>query len=86
MVFGYMIVRALLILVRIFGRLPAPVSRGFAAVLNFVTAPFHVVNYWGSRFAAVTFNYRRMGASSIGLSDPWSGSCAVRAPRALRGR
>ena len=47
MVFGYMIVRALLILVRIFGRLPAPVSRGFAAVLNFVTAPFHVLNYWG---------------------------------------
>ena len=36
MVFGYMIVRALLILVRIFGRLPAPVSRGFAAVLNFL--------------------------------------------------
>ena len=62
MVFGYMIVRALLILVRIFGRLPAPVSRGFAAVLNFATAPFHVVNYWGSRFAALTFNHRRMGA------------------------
>ena len=47
MVFGYMIVRALLILVRILGRLPAPVSRLFAAVLNFATAPFHVVNYWG---------------------------------------
>jgi len=62
MVFGYMIVRALLILVRIFGRLPAPISRGFAAMLNFVTVPFHVVNYWGSRFAAVTFNHRRMGA------------------------
>ena len=61
MVFGYMIVRALLILVRIFGRLPATASRGFAAMLNFVTAPFHVVNYWGSRFAAVTFNHRRMG-------------------------
>ena len=62
MVFGYMIVRALLVLVRIFGRLPAPISRGFAAVLNFVTAPFHVVNYWGSRLAALTFNRRRMGA------------------------
>jgi DinB superfamily len=62
MVFGYMIVRALLILVRLFGRLPVPVSRGFAAMLNFATAPFHVVNYWGSRFAALTFNHRRMGA------------------------
>jgi len=61
MVFGYMIVRALLILVRIFWRLPAPVSRAFAAVLNFATPPFHVVNYWGSRFAALTFNRRRMG-------------------------
>ena len=62
MVFGYMIVRALLILVRIFGRLPAPVSKGFAAVLNVMTAPFHVVNYWGSRLAAMTYNHRRMAA------------------------
>jgi len=62
MVFGYMIVRALLILVRVFGRLPAPISRGFAAMLNFATVPFHVVNYWGSRFAAVMFNHRRMAA------------------------
>jgi len=61
MLFGYLIVRALLILVRVFGRLPAPVSRGFAAVLNFGTAPFNLVNYWGSRFGALTFNHRRMG-------------------------
>ena len=64
MVFGYMIVRALLILVRLFGRLPATASRGFAAMLNFATAPFHVVNYWGSRLAALTFNHRRMEAQS----------------------
>jgi hypothetical protein len=57
-----MVVRSLLILVRTFGRLPAPVSRGFAALLNFATTPFHVVNYWGSRLAALTFNHRRMGA------------------------
>ena len=61
MVFGYMIVRALLVLVRIFGRLPAPVSKGFAAVMNALTAPFHVRNYWGSRLAAMTYNHRRMG-------------------------
>lgn len=62
MVFGYMIVQALLVLVRIFGRLPTPVSKGFAAGLNVMTVPFHVVNYWGSRLAAVTYNHRRMGA------------------------
>ena len=62
MVFGYMVVRALLVLVRIFARLPAPVSRGFVAMLNFMTAPFHVVNYWGSRMAALTFNHRQMAA------------------------
>jgi hypothetical protein len=62
MVFGYMVVRALLVLVRIFGRLPPRVSRGFAAVLNFATTPFHVVNYWGSKMAALTFNHRRMAA------------------------
>ena len=58
MVFGYMVVRALLVLVRIFGRLPEPVSTGFAAMLNFMTAPFHVVNYWGSRMVSLTFNHR----------------------------
>ncbi|WIY00420.1 DinB family protein [Amycolatopsis mongoliensis] len=48
LVFGYQIVRALLVLVRLFGRLPDPVSRGFAAVLDAATPPFHVINYLGS--------------------------------------
>lgn len=48
LVFGYQIVRALLVLVRVFGRLPDPVSRGFAAMLNAATRPFHVINYLGS--------------------------------------
>ena len=48
LVFGYQIVRALLVLIRVFGRLPDPVSRGFAAVLNAATPPFHVLNYLGS--------------------------------------
>ncbi len=61
MLFGYMIVRALLIMVRIVGRLPAPVGKGFAAVLNFATVPFDAVNYWGSRFGARVFDHRRMG-------------------------
>jgi hypothetical protein len=48
LVFGYQIVRALLVLIRVFGRLPDPVSRGFAAALNAATPPFHVINYLGS--------------------------------------
>ncbi|MGO4186331.1 DinB family protein [Pseudarthrobacter sp. TAF60_1] len=60
MVFGYMVVRALLPLVRLVSRLPAPAGRAFAAVLNAGTRPFDVVNYWGSRAAATVFNHRRM--------------------------
>jgi hypothetical protein len=61
MVFGFMIVRVLLRLVRLLGRLPAPVGRGFAAVLDSARRPFHVVNYWGSCGAALVFNHARMG-------------------------
>ncbi|WP_442543010.1 DinB family protein [Arthrobacter sp. KN11-1C] len=60
MVFGYMIVRALLPLVRVFSRLPRPWGRGFAAMLNAATVPFDVVNYWGSRAAALIYNRHRM--------------------------
>lgn len=61
-VFGYVVVLALLPLVRIFGRLPVPVNRGFARLLNAGTAPFDVVNYWGSKGGARIFNRRRMAA------------------------
>lgn len=60
MVFGYMIVRALLPLVHLISRLPTPVSKGFAALLNAGTRPFDAINYWGSRSAALYFNKRRM--------------------------
>lgn len=60
MVFGYMVVRALLPLVRVVSRLPRPFGRAFAGLLNAGTAPFDAVNYWGSRFAARYFNRRRM--------------------------
>ena len=62
MVFGYMVVLALLPLVRIFGRLPVPVNRGFAWLLNAGTTPFDAVNYWGSRGGARIYNRRRMAA------------------------
>ena len=48
MLFGYLLVRNLLVLVRILARLPDGVSRRFAATLNAATRPFHVVNYVGS--------------------------------------
>jgi hypothetical protein len=63
LVFGYQIVRALLVLVRLFGRLPDRASRAFAAALDVAARPFHVINYLGScgggllgpRFAAWWF-------------------------------
>ena len=61
MLFGYLVVRTLLPLVRVVSRLPAPVGRGWAALLNSATRPFHVVNYWGSVAAARVFNHARMG-------------------------
>jgi hypothetical protein len=48
MMFGYLIVRRLLPIVRFFDRLPDRASRSFAAVLNAATRPFHLVNYLGS--------------------------------------
>jgi hypothetical protein len=60
MVFGYMVVRALLPLVRAVSRLPRPAGAAFAAALNAATDPFDVVNYWGSRAAALVYNRRRM--------------------------
>ncbi|MGZ4561238.1 MAG: DinB family protein [Mycobacteriaceae bacterium] len=48
MLFGYLIVRTLLGLVRGFSMLPPGASRRFAQGLNAATRPFHVINYLGS--------------------------------------
>ena len=61
MVFGYMVVRALLPLVHVISRLPKPVGKVLAAVLNAGTRPFDVINYRGSRAAALVYNKQRMG-------------------------
>ncbi|MCV7381239.1 maleylpyruvate isomerase [Mycobacterium alsense] len=61
-VFGYMVVQRLLVLVKIFSRLPGRVSRVYADVLDVAARPFHIVNYYGSCAAAVVYNRRRMGA------------------------
>ena len=60
MLFGYLIVRRLLPLVHLFGRLPEPASRTFAAMLNSATKPFHVVNYLGSWGGGTVLTRRRM--------------------------
>ena len=62
MVFGYMLVQRLLVLVKIFSRLPEQVSRVYANTLDVATKPFHIVNYYGSCAAALVYNRRRMGA------------------------
>ena len=48
MLFGYLLVHNLLPLVSLLAGLPRFVSRGFAAILNAGTRPFHVINYVGS--------------------------------------
>ncbi|MBC9822121.1 DinB family protein [Terrabacter sp. MAHUQ-38] len=60
MLFGYLLVRNLLVLVRAFARLPDAVSRRFAALLDAGTRPFHVVNYIGSLGGARVLGYARM--------------------------
>jgi hypothetical protein len=60
MAFGFLIVRRLLPLVRLFDRLPDPFSRTFAAVLNAGTRPFHSVNYLGSCGGALVFHGPRL--------------------------
>jgi DinB superfamily len=52
MLFGYLVVRTVLILVRILARAPDGVSRVFAGMLNSATRPFHTVNYIGSLVGA----------------------------------
>ena len=62
MLLGYLILRALRLLVLAFGRLPDRVSRGYARVLNAATRPFDAVNYLGSRFGGNTLSTRQMEA------------------------
>jgi len=62
MLFGYMIVRALLPLVRALARLPGDPSRVLARVLSAVTRQFHVINYLGSCGGALVFRGERAAA------------------------
>jgi putative drug exporter of the RND superfamily len=60
MLFGYLVVRALLVLVRVFGALPDGASKAFAWLLDCARSPFHVINYLGSCAGARVIPARRM--------------------------
>lgn len=60
MLLGYLILRALRVLVRLFGRLPDGASRTYVRILNSATTPFDAVNYVGSRLGGTTLTTHRM--------------------------
>jgi hypothetical protein len=62
MLFGYIIVRALLVVMVVFGRLPDGFSRAYARLLNAVTRPFDLINYLGPCAAVHIYGHQRMGA------------------------
>jgi len=62
MVFGFVVVIALLPLTRLWGRLPKDSSRAFARMLNRFTGPFNRVNAFGARMQGRLFAPDRIGA------------------------
>jgi len=84
MVFGYMVVQRLLILVRLFSRLPEGISRDFARALNAATPPFDRINYYGTNLAALVYNRKRMGAKLDRVIDALQRSLSRRDQKALR--
>ena len=60
MLFGYLVVRALLVLVRVFGVLPDGASKAFAKLLDSPHRPFDLINYLGSCGGALIIPPRRM--------------------------
>jgi hypothetical protein len=85
MVFGYMIVRRLFILMKVFSRLPDSFSRVFARVLNAATRPFDVINYYGSCAAALVYNRHRMGEKMDRVIASLQRKIARESDDALRG-
>ncbi|MFE9632739.1 DinB family protein [Streptomyces sp. NPDC006463] len=79
MLFGYIVVRALLVLMRVFGRLPDSVGKGFARLLNAATAPFDLVNYLGPVGAVKAFTPRRMVATFDRVTAALAGRLATEA-------
>ncbi len=61
LLFGYVVVVVLIGMVKLLGLLPRPATKPFASLLNALTGPFNVVNYWGSRLGARFYNHKRIG-------------------------
>ncbi|MEJ5240330.1 MAG: DinB family protein [Anaerolineales bacterium] len=59
--FGFIILNALLPMARMWGKLPRETSKPFAKFLNFFTKPFNWINALGARGQAKVFTYRRVG-------------------------
>lgn len=59
--FGFIILNALLPMARIWGRLPRGASKPLAWLLDIVTEPFNWVNALGARMQGRVFTYQRIG-------------------------
>lgn len=58
MLLGYLIMRALMNLARVFGRLPGGASRAYARLLNAAARPFDAANFLGSWAGGTTLGRR----------------------------
>ena len=83
MLFGYLLVRNLLLLVSIMARLPDGFSRRFAATLNAATRPFHVVNYVGSLGGARVLGHAGMERTMDRVTSSLVRSLNRRSPESL---
>ena len=63
LLFGYLIVRALLVLARIFGRTRGRASKAFARLLDAARTPFHLINYAGTCIGARIIPRSRMAGT-----------------------
>ena len=81
MVFGYLIVRTLMPLVHQLGRLGW--SRRFAAILNALHRPFHLINYAGSAAGGLLLPPRRMAAIMDATINALDRRLAVETPASL---
>jgi hypothetical protein len=61
MLFGFIILNALLPMARLWEHLPKRASKIFAGLLNALTVPFNWVNALGARLQARVFTYQRIG-------------------------
>jgi DinB superfamily len=83
MLFGFILVRVLLPLVKGFGRLPPPASRTFAAILNAGTRPFHVINYLSALPGGAVLGTNAMARLMDGTINRLRGNLARESERTL---